>query len=389
MLLDGGQIRWDCRHYRGDKPCVHNRLCAGCAHYQTYSRRVCIIKIGALGDVIRTLSILPELRRRHPKAQITWVTAPASVPFLERHPLIDRLLPLDALTSQAMLAEHFDHVISLDKESAPCGLAMALRADRKQGIGLSPAGTPIPLNPEAMSYFLLGLSDDLKFKVNTKSHPQLLYESLGWEYRGQRYELPIDAQAVDEIRRRLTARHWSEDRPTLGVNVGAGRVFANKMWPEAKLRSLLEQFHARNPHAQVILLGGSDEALTMNNLHRDLPWTIHAGANHTPQNFIALVDLCDTLLSGDTMAMHVAIARRRGVVAMFGPTCEQEIDLFGLGEKLVAATPCSPCYKRACDMQDACINAVSIETVLQSVERVMSRFSRNSIPLSLGLRKAG
>ena len=55
-----------------------------------------MIKLGALGDVIRTPCILPELRRQYPAAQITWVSLPNGCRMLSGHPQIDRLLPFDA-----------------------------------------------------------------------------------------------------------------------------------------------------------------------------------------------------------------------------------------------------------------------------------------------------
>ena len=38
--------------------------------------RTLVIKTGALGDVLRSTSILPGLAERHPDLDVTWVTAP-------------------------------------------------------------------------------------------------------------------------------------------------------------------------------------------------------------------------------------------------------------------------------------------------------------------------
>jgi heptosyltransferase-2 len=83
--------------------------------------------------------------------------------------------------------------------------------------------------------------------------------------------------------------------------------------------------------------------------------------------------------------MHVAIARKRHVVVLFGPTCQQEIDVFGRGEKLIATLPCAPCYKRVCDHHDACIDAITLQSATQAVGRVLRRGIRREIPL----RQAG
>ncbi|MAX22932.1 MAG: glycosyl transferase [Phycisphaeraceae bacterium] len=369
----------DCRHYRGDKPCFANRLCGGCDHYAPYDARICIIKLGALGDVVRTLCILPELRSQYRNAQITWITKPNAARMLAGHPDIDRLLVFDAINAMTLMREEFDLMICLDKEAEPAGLAMGIQAKKKLGVGLSRHGTPIPLNDEAVSYFELGLSDDLKFNLNTKTYQELVYSAFGWQYNKQRYTLPLDADERAKHVSRLSEQGWDEARPTLGINVGAGKVFANKMWPAGKQAALIQELKALEPGLQVLLLGGPDERPIIDEIIRKLDL---AGASegvfdgethHKEPAFVALVDLCTVLLSGDTMAMHVAIALEKGVVVLFGPTCQQEIALYGQGEKLVADVACGPCYKRTCDQGDVCLDAVEMDDAVKAVRRVLQQ----------------
>ena len=368
----------DCRHYLGDRPCTYNQLCNDCKHYDPYSHNICIIKLGALGDVIRTLCILPQLRKNFPAAKITWVTMPNGCRMLAGHPMIDRLMEFDHLTNLVLTHERFDTVISLDKEPAPCALAMSLQAHRKLGIGLSEWGTPVPLNEEAHAYFHLGLSDHLKFTINTKSYPQLIYQALGMTYQGQRYELPVTKQARERIRFHLATRGWKPSKPSLGINVGAGHVFANKMWPAHRIADLITLLQ-QQPDLQILLLGGPEEKpivkaisarLRTQNAIQNL---IDTGTNHDEPSFVALVDTCDTIFCGDTMAMHVAIARHKPVVVYFGPTCHQEIDLFGQGEKIIATVPCAPCYKRHCDHNDICVLHNQTADTANAIQRIIEK----------------
>lgn len=372
-ILTEPTLRWDCKHYLGDRPCKMNRLCDGCDQYQPHAQRICIIKLGALGDVIRTLCILPQLRDQYPNAQITWVTKPNAQRMLARHSMIDRLMTFDAVTIAQLSNERFDLLICLDKEAEPCALANQIQAADKRGVGLSPAGTPVPMNREAVTYFHLGLSDQMKFHQNRKGYPQLVYEALGWNYAGQRYELPVDVQVLTDTQHRLKAIGWRPGIPTVGVNVGAGRVFANKMWPAQRTVRLLEKLKQQRPEVQVMLLGGPDEKQAMDHIHAALPWTLHTGSQNDEQTFIALIEQCKVLFSGDTMAMHVAIARKKQAVVYFGPTCEQEIDLFGQGEKLVANVPCGPCYKRKCDQGDQCLHDVPVADAMAAILRSLNR----------------
>ncbi len=366
-------IHEDCRAYRGDRPCTHNRLCADCSHYAPIGRRVCVIKLGALGDVIRTLCILPHLRREDPNTQITWVTSPAAAEFIQAHPQIDQVMTFDAHTIAALPQQSFDLLISLDKEPGPTGLAMSIHAGQKKGIGMGPSGRPVPLNHEAARYFALGLSDDLKFRRNQSTYPQLVYEALGWAYAGQTYSLPLTGRERKEAADVLTQRGWSPHRPTVGINVGAATTFANKVWPTDRLADLAGRLRTAEPDTQVLLLGGPQEQARVEKIAARVPGCIDAGCEHPARRFVGVIDRCDVVFCGDTLAMHLAIARQRGVVAFFGPTCEQEIDLFDLGEKLVAATPCAPCYKRHCDMADVCLHAVEVGEALASIRRVLAQ----------------
>lgn len=368
----------DCRHYRGDRPCLHNRLCNGCTHYAPYSHRICVIKLGALGDVIRTLCILPEMRRQYPDAQITWVSMDNGCRMIANHPQIDRVVAFNPISLMALQQEQFDLLICLDKEPAPCALAMNIKAKQKLGVGLSEHGSAVPINPQAEHYFHLGLSDHLKYLRNQKSYPQLIYEALGWEYQGQRYELPVEQKAVERIQSKLIARDWRRDQPTVGIFVGAGRTFVNKMWSPTLSAEIIRDLNARAA-VQIILLGGPDERELMDQILTDLRRTgqasrvIDGGSDHDESCFVALVDACDIVVCGDTMAMHVAVARQKDVVAFFGPTCEQEIDLFGRGVKLIAKTVCAPCYKRVCDQENACVEQI---TDRQVTNAVMSRLGQ-------------
>tara|TARA_Y100001933_G_scaffold264567_2_gene330955 strand:+ start:48485 stop:49714 length:1230 start_codon:yes stop_codon:yes gene_type:complete len=369
----------DCRHYRGDKPCFANRLCGGCDHYAPFDARICIIKLGALGDVVRTLCILPELRRQYPNSQITWVTKPNASRMLQGHPDIDRLMVFDAMSAMTLNREAFDLMICLDKEAEPASLAMSINAKKKLGVGLSSFGTPVPLNEEAVGYFELGLSDELKFNQNTKTYPELIYDAFGWKYKKQRYTLPMNADERAKHVARLSDLGWDESRPTLGINVGAGKVFANKMWPAGKQASLIQKLKVHEPDMQVLLLGGPDERPIIDEIMRKLDLAGDANGvfdgetHHKEPAFVSLVDLCTVLLSGDTMAMHVAIALEKGVLVLFGPTCEQEIALYGQGEKLVAGVPCGPCYKRVCDQGDVCLDAVELDDAVKAVRRILQQ----------------
>jgi heptosyltransferase-2 len=60
--INGEEVHIDCLHFRGDIPCRPNKEqgyhCNGCPVHTPVEKRILIIKLGAIGDVIRTTSSL-------------------------------------------------------------------------------------------------------------------------------------------------------------------------------------------------------------------------------------------------------------------------------------------------------------------------------------------
>lgn len=368
--IGAGQIALNCRHFRGDRPCAAGPqgLCdRECPDFSAMGTRVLLIKLAALGDVIRTAALLPGLRRAFATSHITWVTRPEGVRMLKNHPLIDRLLPFDAETIAHLEHEAFDLCLSLDKEPGPAGLAMRINARERRGIGLSRYGTPYPLNRECDEYFELGLDDELKFRTNARSYPELIYRALGLVYRGEAYTLHPGDAAQRSAAQTLERLGLRDDRPIVGLNTGAGGVFANKTWPPERFLKLARQLRRRGG-VHVALLGGPREESLNHELASACSGVVNFGCTHDEQTFSALVSRCAVVVSGDTMALHVAVALRVPVVALFGPTCAQEIDLRGRGEKIITPLDCAPCYRRTCDKSPTCMDAIELERVLGAVE---------------------
>ncbi len=134
-------VHEDCRHFLGYKPCSFRMMCQGCPHYAPFGKRILIVKLAALGDVLRTTPLLRGLRRAEPACHITWLTLPDAVPMLQGIPEIDRLLAYDAETVLRMEVESFDVLYCFDKEPKATALAMKIRAGRKGGFGMSRYGS--------------------------------------------------------------------------------------------------------------------------------------------------------------------------------------------------------------------------------------------------------
>ncbi len=366
----------DCRYYVGEKPCKYNRLCDGCQYYNPFGTKILIIKLGAMGDVIRTTPVLPLIAGQFEHKHITWCVDPESVLFLDGNPYIDRVIPFGLETSLRLAVEQFDVVYCFDKEIRATALASMVNSKQKIGFGFSETGNIYPFNPEAEYSLALGMSDQLKFYENTKTYQRELLDTAGFgdaSYGG--YILPLEKFDRDFGRQFLSDHTITPRTHIIGINTGAGERFATKRYGEQQCLDLIRSI-VTTMDATVLLLGGPSEIernrWIMEQLG-DIDHVLDTGCNNTLQKFLGLLDVCDLLVTSDTLALHLALAVKTRVVALFGSTCHQEIDLYDLGEKLVATPPCAPCYKRECPLNDAeymqCMRQISPESIHDAIQR--------------------
>jgi heptosyltransferase-2 len=377
-MLTFDDISFDCRLYSGYKPCRHGNECAGCAHYDPLDGlpaerageavtggspltgrrageglRVLVIKTGAMGDVLRTTTLLGPIHRVHPGARVVWVTEPVSLALLRGNPLIEEVVPLTPQTAADIESRDFDLLICLEKEGEALALAGRVRASERRGFGPTRWGTPTVFNPEARYGLLLGLSDELKFRVNTRSYPEIVCEMAGFEYRRDRYMLALSEASV-RAREALRSRLGEGlSRPRVGINTGCGTAFPTKQWTLRGFAELIRVLHAQSC-AHLLLLGGRAEEEFNRRLLEETAGcgVVDAGCHHSLEEFFGVVDACDVVVTSDSLAMHIAIARCKWVVALFGPTSAVEVDLYDRGEKVITDFSCAPCYLKKCRVDE-------------------------------------
>ncbi len=382
------KYNFDCIKFRGYKPCVAKKLCETCDEYEPWDRKIVIVKLGALGDVLRTTPVLHAFRRLYPRAHITWVTKRNAKDMLENCPRINRLVYVDQPDGgglMRLLAEEFDEMHCYDKEDAAIGLATVIKAKKKFGFIMNSQGQMAPVNKGSEYCFDLGMSDEIKFNTNTKSYQEVTYEcsELAIPKPMDPYDFSLndtDREAAKFLMKRLRwdAKRGVSRAPIIGLNTGAGRVFRTKQWLEEYFLEL-SKLLKKKLKARVLLLGGEDEDARNKRLSAKLKGIAHyPGCGFSIRQFAGLLEQCDVLVTGDTLAMHLSLSVTTPAIVLFGSTCEQEVDLYGMGRKLISRPPCAPCYKNECDQPDwmKCMKDITPTDVFRSIVEVLGHGNR-------------
>jgi len=347
--------------------------CDGCQHYDPWGKRILIIKLGASGDVIRTTPILKPLRDREGPCQVTWITDPISADLLKQTASIDRLLPYSDENCMILQSQEFDLLLNFEKEPRAIALAELVRAKKKLGFASTTGGALSVYNPESIYALRLGLSDELKFRVNQKTYPEIVFEMIGLDHHGEEYEIGLSETARQYGGNFVESAGFDRSRMVAGINTGCGHVFQTKQWTLEGFAGLIDALRERGD-CQIVLLGGPRE-VEFNRQLMEMAGNgvIDAGCDSSIDEFMGLVDLCDLVVTADTMAMHIAIGLRKQVVAIFGPTCDEEVDLFGRGEIIDTDFECSPCYLKTCDKNPTCMMALESSAVAAAADRCLAK----------------
>jgi len=363
-------IRADCVYFRGDKPCKFALLCQGCLHFEPFPKRILIIKGRAQGDVLRTTSLLPGLKRKYPQSSISWIVDEESTELLFNNPYLDRIVAYNLENVLSLLVEKFDALISLDKEPSSTSLATKINSPQKFGFGMNEYGNLIIFNRAAEYAYRLGIDDKLKFFSNKKTYQEMIYEIAEVEYKNDEYIYHLGEEAKKKAQAFFKRHKISKKRISIGLNTGAGTKFETKQWPKEHYLKLIHYLQTAL-RANVFLLGGKREREMNLYLEKESRGKVYnTGNDNSLQEFAGFLSLMDVIVSSDTLGMHLAIALKKKTVVLFGPTCPQEIDLYGRGTKIFAGVSCSPCYKQTCPDRQ-CMKKISAREVFEAIKKII------------------
>jgi heptosyltransferase-2 len=366
-------LKIDCQQYRGDRPCPPHkrdgRSCGGCDEYRPAGARLLIVKLGAVGDVLRTTCVLPALHRAYESPHVTWITRRSAAPLLASNPCVARVLTVEDPYLEYLLAERFTAGFGLDPEPLAASILTLSRCDRYFGFRADDRGCVGPAGSEAEEWWLMGLDDGRK-RANRRTFQSLLYQVCAVAGPCHRPMLAIGA----DVRARAAALPAMsgafEGRPLIGLNTGGGSRWQYKKWPIAGWMALVEELRGAVTGSSIVLLGGPHEVDTNALIASHFgDGVIFPGCHHDLPTFAALVERLDLLVTADSLALHMATALSRPVVALVGPTSPWELDLYGQGEVLTGDVDCIACYRETCDKRPACMDLLPATRVARAVQR--------------------
>ena len=304
-------------------------------------KKILIVQTAFIGDVVLTLPLVQTAKAFFNGAIIDFLTIPTSRDIVATHPDINHIWLYDKRGSDRGIKNYlslagklrktkYDLVLVPHRSIRSAGLAWLSRSPRRVGFHRSagrmlftdvvpyPYGIhesvrnlhllkPFGFQPEKAPLPALGLTDEDRLIVD---------EFLG------------DANNRDEL-----------------IALAPGSVWATKRWLPEYFAQLSDELHRLGYHT--VLIGGPGD--------REIGETVCHLATNKPLNAVGrlplrasaeLIRRSKMLISNDSAPMHLAVAVRTPVVAIFGPTV-REFGFYPIGEYDAVAEieglSCRPC----------------------------------------------
>lgn len=367
-----------CRKFSGYKPCFpyHNCLTEGCRLEKEGDpgTRILIISLDALGNVLLNTSILKAVKSKYPESTIHWITQESALPILQNNEYIDQTYGWNDESRMILRKMAFDVLLNGDKSVYACAFANEISAKKKFGFQLNEQGKIIPSGKDAMYNYMMGIDDQLKFRQNMLSGSEIIHQTFALPFSRDEYVFSFSEQERAFIGKYKEQIGFEKTKVYVGLNTGCSNLFPNKKMTVEQHVELIKKLY-QNENLKIVLLGGKEDTDRNLKIYEGIEKEMQERVLYTPTHMgirtgACFMDICDIVVTGDSFGMHLAIALKKFVIAWFGLSCWNEIDLFDRGEKLYPAQlECAPCWKKSCPYNLECIEMIDLEKIAELVRK--------------------
>ena len=326
---------------------------------------ILLVRFSSIGDILLTTPLVRALRRRHPEAQLVYVTKRAMAPLVADNPHLSRVVTLEPGEPLRHLAGRLrplgaTHGLDLHGSLRSAALRLLVRTHWRGYSKRKLART-----------LLIGTKLDL-YRARVPVAERYFAAARGLDVRPDGG--PPEFHVGDGARAR--AETWLVQRGLAGAAVrlaalAPGAAHATKRWPVAHWIALADRL--RGAGYAPIVVGGPDDRGSAQQLagHAE-----SAAGECSLQETGALLARATVLVSNDTGVMHMATGVGTPVVALFGPTVEQ----FGFFpyrararvlQRDLDCRPCSALGTATCPLgHHRCLGDITPADVIQAVEEM-------------------
>ena len=317
-----------------------------------------------IGDVVMATSILPEVRKRCPKAKITLLCKYPQQDLLKFNPYIDKVESFTKETKQAILKK-------LKKEKFDLGILTTnsfssawdfFRLQIKYRVGFATDFRTLLLTHP--------VKKDLKIQKQhlVKTYHKLIAQDALASCGPLLFTHPKEQVEVDDFLRKI-----GEDPATafFGINPGAAYGSA-KCWMPERFKEVIQGLHVLYPQYKFLVFGDFSAQKIAKKITEGLEtFAVDLTGKTSLRLLVLLLKRCKAVLTNDSGPMHIADSLRVPVVALFGSTDPLVTGPFYTKQVVSKQVACAPCFLRTCPIDFKCMQEISSEEVINKIKTLL------------------
>ena len=350
------------------------------------SYKFLILRLSAVGDVIRTLPAVKALKDRFPYSQIIWITEEASQRFLESQPGIDEVIlfprkrwvrGIKSIRGIWRTLQEMVHFISgLRKQRFDA--VLDFHGILKSGVLSYLSGTSKRIGFDRRSsregnFLFSNVKVSLPAeRISRFERNFYLLRGMGLEIEGFHPGLHIpheDREYIDSFFRKLP---FAPVKPLIAIHPGSSPKTAYKRWMPEQYSKLADSL-AREMGASVLFTWGPAELKWIEGIRKGMKeLSILAPRTETLTQLGEILRRCDLYVGGDTGPLHIASLVGTPAVVIYGPTDAVVNEPLGRHVKIQKDVGCNPCRNRDCKKL-SCLEAITVNDVMNGVREILSK----------------
>lgn len=338
-------------------------------------KRILIVKLSALGDVVQSLPVAMAIKDHWPDAKLDWLVESPSVGLVQGHPAVNHVLIsprylvgkgkngyIQVVSSflRRLRRHRYDYVLDLQGLLKSAIFVSLVRAEAKVGF----RGGKEPLAASALNHRLPPYDPDRPALERYLDTLEPLHVP-----RPEKIKFGLTPKEADLARVRELIGH--AQAPLVVLHPVA--KWDSKLWPEEHWAELAKGLSQKG--LRLILTGSAADRQVTTRIAAmaDLGSMLVDLAGDTNLNQLAaLMTLADAVVTTDTGAMHLAGAVGAKVTALFGPTAPWRTGPYGEGHKIMRlGMDCSPCFRRNCP-EPKCMTGLTPDMVARAALDLVS-----------------
>ncbi len=317
-------------------------------------KKVLIIRLGAIGDVVETTGLLRALKKIGCK--VDYVTGKAPASLLQNDPDINKLFIFSK--KDYFSVWKLGRELSKEKYDVILNLQPSLRL-------------------KTLCFFAKS-KKVFHYKKSYKFHAvENFFETGKRAFPELELDKNIHLNISDELKNKMLEK--LENKQKIAFNIGAnssrqGRKWCVEYW--GKLAELiLEKYNV-----QIFVVGSDEDKKNVDELVKKVPQIKSFAGETTLQETAALLSCADLVISGDTGPLHIASATGTTCLGLYGCCSVSRSGPYGEKHHTIKSDKeCSPCDKRTCALINSeiddtpCMREISPEKVLNLVDIIFSQ----------------